>query len=88
MIPVDTVILRTRRLTLSLKYTFPLESIAIPAGPLIVAEVATPPSPLKVAVPVPTIVEITLIEFGLNEGKYVGLNVGLEVVGDAVDGAD
>ena len=40
------------------------------------AEVACPLSPLKLAVPVPAIVEITLMECGLNEGKYVGWTLG------------
>ena len=66
--PVDTVILRTRLLLYSAKYTFLLESSAIPLGALIVAEVACMLSPLYPADPVPAIVEITQMEFGLNEG--------------------
>ncbi len=68
IIPVDDVILRTRLFSLSLKYTFLLESIAIPDGSLIVALVAWPPSPLKLAVPVPAMDVMILIEWGLSEG--------------------
>ena len=46
IIPVDAVILRMRWLPMSLKYTFPLESIAIPCGLLIVALDARPVSPV------------------------------------------
>ena len=45
IIPVTTVILRTRLLIKSLKYTFPLESIAMPAGPFTDALVAWSLSP-------------------------------------------
>ena len=45
MMPVDAVILRTRWLLKSLKYTFPLASMSIPCGELMAAEVAWPLSP-------------------------------------------
>ena len=45
MMPVDTVILRTRLFALSLKYRFPLESTSIPVGLLMAADEACPLSP-------------------------------------------
>ena len=68
IIPVDAEIFRTRLLPMSLTYKLPLDSIVIPVGPLIVAEVAWPPSPEKLLTPVPAMVEIMLIECGLNVG--------------------
>ena len=54
---------RTRILLLlvSEKYTFPGASTAIPEGRLRVASVPSPPSPLKLATPVPAIVEISFV---------------------------
>ncbi len=58
MILVDIVIFRTKLFAESAKYTFPEESNVIPVGPFNVALVASPPSPLYPAVPVPAIVLI------------------------------
>ncbi len=63
IIPVATVILRMMlNPDLSPKYILPALSRFIPAGYLMVAEVAAPPSPLEPMVPVPAIVLITLVE--------------------------
>ena len=63
IIPVATVILRMVLYPdLSPKYILPALSRSIPAGYLIVAEVAAPPSPLEPVAPVPAIVLITPVE--------------------------
>ena len=68
MIPVDAVILRTWLFKKSATNMLFEESIVSPSGADSVADVACPLSPEKPAVPVPAIVEITLMECGLNEG--------------------
>ena len=56
----------------------------MPCGPSIVADVAGPLSPLEPELPVPAMVEITLMECGLSEGEKVGLTLGVAVDGTAV----
>ena len=63
IIPLETVTLRMMlKPDLSPKYILPALSRFIPAGNLIVAEAAAPPSPLEPAVPVPAKLFMTLVE--------------------------
>ena len=55
---VRTVTFRTVQLAVSAMYTFPAPSTATPCGPLSVAIVGSPPSPLVPAAPVPATVNM------------------------------
>ena len=60
--PVEAVTLRIRWLLYSAMYTLPLLSTLMPQGLLNAADVAAPLSPLKLAVPVPAMVEMMPVE--------------------------
>ena len=84
IMPVDTVTLRIRLLSVSTTYTLPDASSATPYGLVKVADVAASPSPLKLLAPVPAIVVIMKFVLGLRLGKKVGGKLGLILGGKAV----